>query len=222
MVDRTVLRVSELVRRGSDVVTLLREVNELMVASVPHFWTPCWYTLDPATHLITSHFHEGMNEFPAEWLAEEYRGHDVHSLASVIATGRPISTLHEATGGDPTATRRWQLNMELGGDQELIAPLRSRGGQVWGALGLYRETGAPVFSGQEREVITRIAPLLADGVRRGLLTGEARDPEFDLRPWADRVGRAHGGGLDDRSRPKVARRLPRWRPREIAGSDSRL
>lgn len=107
-----VQRVSELVRRGPDVVTLLREVNDLMVAEVPHFWTPCWYTLDPATHLSTSHFHEGMDEFPPEWLAEEYRGDDVHSLTEVIASGFPVSTLHDATGADPTGTRRWQLNME--------------------------------------------------------------------------------------------------------------
>ncbi len=182
MIERALTRVAELTRRGSDVVTLLRDVNELVADSVPHFWTPCWYTLDPATHLITSHFHDGMNEFPAEWLAEEYRGDDVHSLTAVIASGLPISTLHEATGGDPSGTRRWQLNMELGGDQELIAPLRSRGGQVWGALGLYRETGDPTFSTHEREMITRVAPLLADGVRRGLLIGEARDPEFDSAP----------------------------------------
>ncbi len=182
MIDRDVTRVAELTRRGSDVVTLLREVNELITAAVPHYWTPCWYTLDPATHLITSHFHDGMDEFPAEWLAEEYRGDDVHSLTAVIASGLPVSTLHEATGGDPSTTRRWQLNMELGGDQELIAPLRGRAGEVWGALGLYRETGAPTFSGSEREMITRVAPLLADGVRRGLLIGEARDPEFDSAP----------------------------------------
>lgn len=182
MSDRLVGHVTELVRRGSDVVTMLRQVNDEMVGSVPHYWTPCWYTLDPATHLITSHFHDGMNEFPAEWLAEEYRGEDVHSLTEVIAAGTAVSTLHDVTGGDPSGTRRWQLNMELGGDQELIAPLRSRAGQVWGALGLYRETGAPVFSLAERQLIARIAPLLADGMKRGLLMGEALDPDVDLAP----------------------------------------
>ena len=30
--------------------------------------------------------------------------------------------------------------MALGGDQELIAALRTPSGQVWGALGLYRES----------------------------------------------------------------------------------
>ena len=35
--------------------------------------------------------------------------------------------------------------MELGGDQEMIAALRTRSGDVWGALGLYREPGQPMF-----------------------------------------------------------------------------
>ncbi|CAN5220900.1 hypothetical protein BH24ACT12_BH24ACT12_15500 [soil metagenome] len=43
----------------------------------------CWYTLDPASLLITSHFNEGMPEFPAEWLAHEYYGDDVNKLVDV-------------------------------------------------------------------------------------------------------------------------------------------
>jgi transposase len=31
--------------------------------------------------------------------------------------------------------------MTMGGDQELIAGLRTKGGQVWGALGVYRTPG---------------------------------------------------------------------------------
>ncbi len=182
MTDRDLAKIADLVRNGFDVVTLLREVNEVLVKAVPHYWTPCWYTMDPASQLITSHFHEGLDEFPAEWLADEYSGDDVHSLNVVIATGLPVSTLHEITGGDPSGSRRWKLNMELGGDQELIAPLRNRGGQVWGALGLYREPGAPVFSAGERDDIIRMAPLLADGIRRGLLMGEAIDPEVSTAP----------------------------------------
>ncbi len=70
MTDRDVAKVADLVRNGSDVVTLLREVNDVMVKAVPHYWTPCWYTIDPA-----------------DWLADEYSGNDVHSLNVVIATG---------------------------------------------------------------------------------------------------------------------------------------
>jgi hypothetical protein len=52
---------------------------EVIAGVLPYYWTPCWYTLDPASLLITSHFHDGMLEFPAEWLAEEYYADDVLS-----------------------------------------------------------------------------------------------------------------------------------------------
>ena len=48
---------------------------------VPYYWTPCWYTFDPASLLVTSHFHDGMPQYPAAWLAEEYYGDDVNKLA---------------------------------------------------------------------------------------------------------------------------------------------
>jgi hypothetical protein len=72
---------------------------------VPYFWTPCWYTLDPASLLITSHFHHGLAEFPAEWLAAEYYAEDVNKIVDVATSASGISTLHEATGGHPSRSR---------------------------------------------------------------------------------------------------------------------
>jgi DNA-binding CsgD family transcriptional regulator len=67
--------------------------------------------------------------------------------------------------------------MTLGGDQELIAALRTPAGEVWGALGLYRGPGRPLFDDAELAFIRRVAPSLAEGARRALLVGEAVDPE---------------------------------------------
>jgi hypothetical protein len=67
--------------------------------------------------------------------------------------------------------------MALGGDQELIAALRAPSGEVWGALGLYREPGQPMFDDEELFFVRAVAPSLAEGARRGLLVGEAVDPE---------------------------------------------
>jgi hypothetical protein len=77
----------------------------------------CCYTLDPASLLITSHFQAGLAEFPVEWLGAEYYGDDVNKLADVARSDTGISTLHEATGGDPTGSPRWRANMEMGGDR---------------------------------------------------------------------------------------------------------
>jgi hypothetical protein len=83
-----------------------------------------------------------MPEFPPEWIAMEYAEDDVNQLVDVARSPDRISTLYEATGGDPSSSPRWHANMTFGGDQEMIAALRTRGGDVWGAIGLYREPTA--------------------------------------------------------------------------------
>jgi DNA-binding CsgD family transcriptional regulator len=67
--------------------------------------------------------------------------------------------------------------MMLGGDQELIGCLRSTTGEVWGALGLYREPDRPLFTDAEQAFVRAVAPQLADGARRALLLGEAAEPD---------------------------------------------
>ncbi|HEY5150236.1 MAG TPA: hypothetical protein VIJ23_10515 [Mycobacterium sp.] len=124
-----------------DLASYWRDCTEVVGTVVPYYWTPCWFTLDPASLLITSHFHEGLTEFPAEWLANEYYGDDLNNLADIARSHSGISTLHEAAGGDPSNTPRWRFNQTMGGDQEMIARLRAPSGEVWGMLGLYRATG---------------------------------------------------------------------------------
>lgn len=175
--QRAADRIARLTAAPHDLVTLWQETTDVLAGAVPFYWTPCWYTLDPASLLMTSHVHDGMPEFPQEWLQAEYLADDVHKLADVTRSAAGISTLHEVTGGDPSGCPRWRANMEMGGDQELILGLRTRTGEVWGALGLYREPGEPLFDRTEKEFLTAVAPRLAEGARRALLVGEAADPE---------------------------------------------
>ncbi len=175
--ERAAAKIARLASQPGDLVTFWRSCTEVIAGVVPYYWTPCWFTLDPASLLITSHFHEGMPRIPAEWLAEEYYGDDVNKLADVVRSDTGLCTLHEATGGDPSGSPRWQRNMQLGGDQELIARLRAKSGEVWGALGLYREPGQPSFDDADKHFLRAVAPHLAEGARRALLVGEATDPE---------------------------------------------
>jgi DNA-binding CsgD family transcriptional regulator len=163
--------------QGMDLIGFWRACTPVLAEAVPHYHAPCWHTLDPASLLVTSHFDEGIPEVPAEWLVAEYLQDDVNKLADVARSQRGVQTLHEVTGGDPSGTPRWQANIQLGADQELIAALRTRGGEVWGAIGLYREPGEPMFDGDEIAFVRSISPLLAEGARRALLVGEATDPE---------------------------------------------
>ncbi len=165
-----------------DVVSFWREATEVIAPVIPHYMGPCWYTLDPASLLITSHFNDDMPVLPPEALALEYYVDDVNKLSDVARSPSGLSTLHQATGGDPSASPRWQANMEMGGDQELIVGLRTGAGDAWGGLGLYRETGAPMFDREELAFVGAIAPSLGEGAKRGLLFGEATDPEGPQAP----------------------------------------
>jgi DNA-binding CsgD family transcriptional regulator len=175
--ERGVDKIAALAGQPTDLVSLWRTCAEVIAAAVPHYQVPCWYTVDPASLLITSHFHQGLSEFPAEWLISEYYDQDANQIGEVIRSESGVSTLHEATGGDPSGSARWQRNMTIGGDQELVVRLRSRSGGVWGALSLYREPGQPHFDQADKSFLQAVAPHLAEGARRALLVGEAVDPD---------------------------------------------
>ena len=53
--ERAAERIAELSRRGLDLITFWRECTDVLEAAVPHYDEPCWYTLDPASLLITRH-----------------------------------------------------------------------------------------------------------------------------------------------------------------------
>jgi DNA-binding CsgD family transcriptional regulator len=178
---RAAERIAELSASGHDLVTFWRESTEVLDAAVPHYDKPCWYTLDPVSLLITSHYHDGLPEYPFKMLRHEYYGEDVNHISDVVRSKSGISTLHEATGGDPSSSPSWQMNMAMGGDQELIGALRI-GGAVWGAVGLYRSPGEPMFNSEEKAFLKAIGPDLATGARTGLLVGEARDPQWPDSP----------------------------------------
>jgi DNA-binding CsgD family transcriptional regulator len=185
LVQRSVDKIARLSAEPRDLLAYWRECTDVVASVIPHYWTPCWYTLDPASLLATSHFHEGMTQFPAEWLANEYYGDDVNQMADIARSETGISTLHEATGGDPSRSRRWDNNRSMGGDQEMIARLQAPSGDVWGMLGLYREPGRPMFGATDKRFLSAVSEHLAEGARRAILVGEAIDPPG---PYPDAPG----------------------------------
>ena len=114
-------------------------------------------------------------------LVHEYAEDDVLQLTDVARSPSGVSTLYEATGGDPSSSPRWHALMADGGDQEMIAALRSRG-DVWGAITMYRRPDRPLFDAYEQALLAAISPLMAAAVRRALLIGESADPEGPEAP----------------------------------------
>jgi DNA-binding CsgD family transcriptional regulator len=175
--------IATLAGSGLDLRSFWDGCGEAVGGLIPHYLAPCWFTLDPASLLATSHYdHGGIPELPPDMLAHEYYADDVHDMAGVARSPRGISTLHEASGGDPSGSVRWQANMSFGGDQELLVALRTPAGDAWGILGLYREPDRPQFDADELAFLNEVAAPLAEGARRGLLMGEAADPDGPEAP----------------------------------------
>lgn len=183
-IDVAESRIARLAESGLDLVSFWRECTPLIAGVVPHFQTPCYFTLDPASLLATSHYQTELPELPEEWLAYAfYEDEDFNSFTSVVRSALGASTMHDATGGDPAKSRAWrEFIAPYGGDQELLVALRDRGGAVWGVVGLYREPGRPLFDEEEIGFMRRVAPHLAAGAQRGLLIGEASDPDGPEAP----------------------------------------
>lgn len=176
-------KIGWLASQNLDLVTFWQEVATLLANAVPHYLSPCCYTIDPASFLVTSHYQSEILEVPPEWLAHEYFEEDFHKIADIVRSARGISTLHEATDGDPSRSKAWNLYIRpYGGDQELIVALRTRSGYAWGVMGLYRAPGDPQFDDEEMQFLKEMSPYLAEGAWRGLLIGEASDPEGPEAP----------------------------------------
>jgi DNA-binding CsgD family transcriptional regulator len=176
-------RIGQLARRGLDVAEFWRACNEVLGTAVPHYLAPCWFTFDPVSLLITSHYDPVIPEISAEFLGHEYRDDDVLKMSSVARSARGVATIHEATGGDPERSPGWRSFVQpYGGDQQLMLALRGKPGEAWGLLALYRTVGQPEFDRDEVAFLASVAAPLAEGARRGLLLGEATDPDGPLAP----------------------------------------
>jgi DNA-binding CsgD family transcriptional regulator len=181
--ERTKDRIAELAGGGHDLVTFWRECTEAIAPAIPFYQTPCFYTLDPASLLATSHYHDGLPQIPHEWLAAEYYEDDFNKMADVARSARGVATLHDATGGDLSRSAKYRVSIQpLGGEQELLVGLRTRSREVWGVLALYREPGQRLFDDEELQLLRDVSTHLAEGARRGLLIGEAKAPEGPEAP----------------------------------------
>ncbi|HXF71352.1 MAG TPA: LuxR C-terminal-related transcriptional regulator [Actinomycetota bacterium] len=183
--ERASQEIARLAGRGHDVATFLDHAQEAVESVVPTMGLPYWFTLDPATVLITSIYGHGC-EVPTDvMLQAEYLAGDEHAnrCAAVAANPAGVQTLDEATGGDPNRSRVYREFMRpMGIEQEAVVALRTTTGENWGVLSLVRERGQPEFDRQELRFLRAVAPHLAQGVRRGLLVGEATDPEWPDSP----------------------------------------
>lgn len=176
-------RIRGLARAGLDVARFLEEANAALSPAVPngtdYLECPYWYTLDPESQLIISDYGgEGCDLDTSAVMRWEYLEDDFNKYDEAIRHPRGVQTLHEVTGGEPERSRIYREYMAAEGlAQEMLVALRARTGEFWGAVRLNRAPGQPEFDSGETEFMATVAPHLAEGIRRGLLVGEATDPD---------------------------------------------
>jgi len=134
-------------------------------------------SVDPATLLFTSAVaQDPLAGATPLFLDNEYGRADVNKFAVLARSPEPVMSLDRATRGERSASARYREIMAgLGFGDELRAALIV-GHECWGVLCLHREDAEAGFSGADLDLVRRLAPHLAEGLRRDVvrqaLTGD--------------------------------------------------
>ncbi len=176
-------QVERLARSRLDVATFLSQAGVVLDRAVPSgidtLPNPSWATLDPTSLLITSTFSDGC-EMPIEEVVQLEYASEMPSnrIGDVVRNPRGVQTASELVDSDPVGGREYLgLLRSIGVAHEALLALRARDGAYWGAVYVVRGPERPDFSSEDLELLRAVAPHLAEGIRRGLLLGEASEPE---------------------------------------------
>ena len=127
-------------------------------------------TVDPATLLFTSALAEDpLGTATPMFLDNEFGQDDVNKFASLAEGSDQVGSIDHATIGERAMSQRYRevmSPMHLG--DELRAALVIKG-RCWGVLCLHREQSPHGFSEREIRLIRRIAPHIAEGLRRAVV-----------------------------------------------------
>jgi len=131
-------------------------------------------TVDPMTLLFTSvAADEPLGAATPLFLENEFGRDDVNKFAALAESADPVASLDRATRGQRPASARYREIMgPLGLGDELRAALVAKNG-CWGALCLHREDAAHGFDTSEIDLIRRVSPHVAEGLRRAVTIGPA-------------------------------------------------
>jgi DNA-binding NarL/FixJ family response regulator len=169
-----------LVHRTTGVHRVARDMTRVLKRAVP-FDGAGFLTVDPATLLPTSEVVDARlgvsnsvgQEIWPRFIEIELREPDFNKFHALARQGRRAASLSAATRGDLSRSLRYrELCQPLGFDDELRVVCSDSTG-TWGALTLARESGRRCFEASEVRFLGSLAPLLADGLRRAAILGEA-------------------------------------------------
>ena len=146
---------------------ILRRLRRMMSMDAAFF-----ATVDPMTLLFTSAAaDEPLGAATSLFVENEFGRDDVNKFAALAESADPVATLDRATSGQRPASARYREIMgPLGLGDELRAALVTKN-TCWGVLCLHRQDGSHGFDAREIDLIRRISPHLAEGLRRAITLG---------------------------------------------------
>lgn len=177
--------VADVCHRGLDMPQLKARVLRALAPAVP-VDAAFFGTMDPDTLLYTSAISDpaivaGFELFFRNELFED----DCNKFVELARARPPVAGLFGATGGRLEDSPRYRnILSPLHMGDELRLALVS-GGLCWGCMCLHREAASQPFSSGEATFLASLAPVLAEGVRAGLLVQRLGGAQAD----------GHGPGL---------------------------
>ncbi len=147
--------------------------TELLEQAIPNDGI-CIAPADPATSLMSGQVKLGLSEMnELKFLQHEYGVDDLNHFSDLAQQEVGVSILFEATQGQPERSPRHRLMVsEVGLEHEMRGTLRSET-RMWGCYALYRHAGRSGFSPAEAEFMHRLEPIMATGLRRGLISTDS-------------------------------------------------
>lgn len=144
---------------------VLRRLRQLLTVDAVFF-----ATVDPATLLFTSgRADEPLAAAQPLFLDNEFGRDDVSKFAVLAESADPVSSLDRETGGArPLSSRYREIMGPLGLGDELRAALLSQQA-CWGVMCLHRADAEHGFEPRELDLIRRISPHIAEGLRRAAM-----------------------------------------------------
>lgn len=172
--DRMRRDLHELVGARLDVATFCAQAGQQIARVVPSCVgaaeSPTWYALDPCSLLVTGVYGPECEIDTAAQMRWEYVDDDVNKSVDVVRNPSGVQTLDEVTKGDPWLSpiyRDYMHDHDLA--QEMLVALRTNDRHVWGTVRLNRPKAVAAFDESDRDFVRLAAPLLGEGIRRGLL-----------------------------------------------------